>query len=570
MSDVNREFESFAIKFLQTTKIAEDEAKALQLLQRMHQAEEDLRERGSIIYKLVATQCRDEEVGTDAPEVFLEFAGLTLVSTIVGWKYYFPLVSGSLPILKAIVRMQGSSKLRGGIPVCEDLKRVNDDVHTLGRQLNIWCIYFGRSRLERKTTIVSFVEKTLKSAINPELVLPHASTPEALRDNLSESSSKYGFAHAFWGLDEASILLEGMAKKDYMATMGGILSKLWDGSDLRMSTVGRGEVIIHSPYVTALFGTTLDTLAPYTNRHELFSQGFFNRFLFVYGERENYKCTIVNPMDKWLQDQQLPVIDLRDEEYREREEKLINESITIVKELKWLYDQLKEEVDRQELVLVGVCADGIREEYKKLATKLDEAVRAGVLTDAFSNKVASYAASFEDYLPRLIGLHAVAILRKESDFVPLADSSHLWAAFKNWLWSVYSLFKLTSEALMLTESARAENEMLWLNRIVEYIREHGETITLKDGKVVKAVTKRKIHNDVFKRRKSLGADFLQRVLVRGVEEGQLIIVMAVSGIRSDEVEWIEDTTHWRREWLRNRHRIAVEIHTPSQNGDQQC
>ena len=196
---------------------------------------------------------------TDAPDEFIEAAALFLISTAVGRNFQFM----SLP----------------DTPI---FKQSLDPMQTSGRLLNLWFVLIGRSRITRKSTVISRCTELIE-IVDEELILPTDFTPQALIKVMSEKM-RNNETKCVWIHDEISGFFEQLKRSDFMVATDAILSKIYDGSAYVRSTIGRGREAIVNPYLTVLVASTeyLPTLFDEVRLR----QGFLNRFIYVLGRRK--------------------------------------------------------------------------------------------------------------------------------------------------------------------------------------------------------------------------------------------------------------------------------------------
>jgi len=194
---------------------------------------------------------------TDAPSEFQEAAALFLVSTFVGKNFVFL----SLPEAPLFNR-----STTGGFG---------------GKNLNVWFVLIGKSRVSRKSTVVSRAEEII-DMIDASLKLPIDFTPQALVQVMKRMSDGK-ITRAGWVNDECSGFFEQLRKTDFMVTADTVMSRMYDGRSYKRTTVGRGEERVDEPYLTILISST-EHLPGLFDVGRI-RQGFLNRFIYVPGKR---------------------------------------------------------------------------------------------------------------------------------------------------------------------------------------------------------------------------------------------------------------------------------------------
>jgi len=197
---------------------------------------------------------------TDSPEAFKEATALYLISTCVGRR----ITLLSLPESRFF-----DDGLQGGN----------------GKLLNLWFILIGKTRISRKSTIVGRAEEFIRQ-IDSQILLPQDFTPQSLITNLNEKTVN-NETRASWIHDEVSGFFELLNKGDYMVSTDTVLSRIYDGRSYYRSTVTRGNEDVINPYLTILVAST-DTLPSLFNER-MIGQGFLNRFIYIHGQRTEYR-----------------------------------------------------------------------------------------------------------------------------------------------------------------------------------------------------------------------------------------------------------------------------------------
>jgi len=146
-----------------------------------------------------------------------------------------------------------------------------------GKKLNLWFCLIGKSRISRKSTVLSKAEEYIKY-IDKNLLLPKDFTPESAIRDMSKKK-KGDSVVCTWIHDEVSGFFQAVRKKDYMITTDTLLSRIYDGRDYEKETISRGREVIKDPYLTMLVSSTEYLPTIFIEDH--LRQGFLNRFIFV-------------------------------------------------------------------------------------------------------------------------------------------------------------------------------------------------------------------------------------------------------------------------------------------------
>jgi hypothetical protein len=212
---------------------------------------------------------------TDAPEEFQEAAALFLLSTAIGRNWVFRSVSDT-PIFDV------NSQFKGKL-------------------LNLWFIIIGKSRITRKTRVITNIESAVIQALGQNRILSEDYTPESLIAAMAKKSTSFitgeHIVVCCWIRDEIGGFFQQLKKREsYMSTTDSLLSKIYDGTTYTRETTGRGREIIPNPYLTCFLASTTHLPTLFTEGQIEF--GFLNRFIFIVGKRTERKPLRGNPLDE--------------------------------------------------------------------------------------------------------------------------------------------------------------------------------------------------------------------------------------------------------------------------------
>ena len=169
---------------------------------------------------------------TDASPIYHVSGFLTVLSTVVGRRIYSPL---------------------------------------LRQHSNLFFLNLGPSTYFRKTTAQNIAVKLIEG-INSDFLIAGDFSPESLMKVLSKQDKKSSLLY----VDEASALLSKMKTRDYMAAAKEILTKLYDGDNIKRVLMNH-EYSVKDPYLTCLWGTTIDRVVTHLSSEDVYS-GFLIRF----------------------------------------------------------------------------------------------------------------------------------------------------------------------------------------------------------------------------------------------------------------------------------------------------
>lgn len=144
---------------------------------------------------------------------------------------------------------------------------------------NLWFMILADTTLTRKTTAMDLAMDIL-TEIDPDIVLATDGSIEGL---LTSISMRPGRPSLFLR-DEFSGLLEAMSKKEYMAGMAEMLTKMYDGK--HQKRVLRKETIeVRDPILILFAGGIKDRVESLLG-YELVASGFIPRFIMVSAESD--------------------------------------------------------------------------------------------------------------------------------------------------------------------------------------------------------------------------------------------------------------------------------------------
>lgn len=173
-----------------------------------------------------------------------------------------------------------------------------------GKLLNVWFVILGKSRITRKTHVLSNIESAIKKTQGAAHLLSEDHTPEALIHEMAQKSSKFEKTSkqkthdtpVVWLCDEVAGLFQKLNKKEsYMASIEALLSKIYDGRTFSRTTRASGVDLIQNPYLTVFLAST--NYLPTLFQEAQVRFGFLNRFVFVKAKRKNRKALRTTPLN---------------------------------------------------------------------------------------------------------------------------------------------------------------------------------------------------------------------------------------------------------------------------------
>jgi ribosomal protein S25 len=151
---------------------------------------------------------------------------------------------------------------------------------------NLWFMILADTTLTRKTTAMDLA-MDLVTEIDPEIVMATDGSIEGLLSVLAVRPNK----PSVFLRDEFSGLLEQMTKKDYMAGMPELLTKLYDGK-MQKRLLRKETIEVQNPRLLIFAGGIKDKVTSLLTFEQV-SSGFMPRFIFITAESD---LTRVKPL----------------------------------------------------------------------------------------------------------------------------------------------------------------------------------------------------------------------------------------------------------------------------------
>jgi hypothetical protein len=153
---------------------------------------------------------------------------------------------------------------------------------------NLWFMILADTTLTRKSTAMD-IAMDLVMEIDPDVVLATDGSIEGLLTALSMRPGQPGV----FLRDEFSGLLEQMTKKDYMAGMPELLTKLYDGK-MQKRILRKETIEVKDPILLLFAGGIKDKITSLLT-YEQVSSGFMPRFVFITAESDITKVKPLGP-----------------------------------------------------------------------------------------------------------------------------------------------------------------------------------------------------------------------------------------------------------------------------------
>jgi hypothetical protein len=154
--------------------------------------------------------------------------------------------------------------------------------------LNLWFMILADTTLTRKSTAMDLAADLVED-IDPDVKLATDGSIEGLMQSLSGRAGRPSMFHR----DEVTGLIESMTKKDYLAGMAEMFTKLYDGKSQKR--VLRKEIIsVRNPVVIFFAGGIKDRLTSILTPEQI-SSGFMPRFIFITAQSDPSKVKPIGP-----------------------------------------------------------------------------------------------------------------------------------------------------------------------------------------------------------------------------------------------------------------------------------
>ena len=155
---------------------------------------------------------------------------------------------------------------------------------------NVWFMILADTTLTRKSTAMDIAMDLLMDAENGEDAI--MATDGSIEGLLSALSMRPGKPSIFLR-DEFSGLIEQMTKKDYMAGMPELLTKLYDGK-LQKRILRKETIEVRDPRLIVFAGGIKNKITGLLS-HEHVSSGFMPRFIFITAESDIKRLKPIGP-----------------------------------------------------------------------------------------------------------------------------------------------------------------------------------------------------------------------------------------------------------------------------------
>lgn len=244
---------------------------------------------------------------------------------------------------------------------------------------NLWFMILADTTLTRKSTSMD-IAMDLAMEVDDDILM---ATDGSLEGMLSSLSVRPGRPSVFLR-DEFSGLLEQMTKKDYMAGMPELLTKLYDGK--MQKRILRKEVIeVRDPRLIFFAGGIKNKVTSLLNVEHV-SSGFMPRFVFITAESDISKLKPIGPPTTQIMGNKDAILDeLRDAvEYYNRMQTLHIAKLKTSIEQKVVYEaKLTDEAwVRYNQLESGLLEIGLRSDKPEVMTPVGDRLAKSILKAA--------------------------------------------------------------------------------------------------------------------------------------------------------------------------------------------
>lgn len=166
---------------------------------------------------------------------------------------------------------------------------------------NLWFMILADTTLTRKTTSMDIAMDILEE-VDPSTILATDGSIEGMFTSLSLRPKK----PSIFLRDEFSGLIESMAKKDYMAGMPEMLTKLYDGK-LQKRLLRKEVIEVRDPRLI-IFGGGIKNRVTSAVTFEHVASGFLPRFIFITAESDVTRIKPLGPPTSKISNERLNII----------------------------------------------------------------------------------------------------------------------------------------------------------------------------------------------------------------------------------------------------------------------
>lgn len=166
---------------------------------------------------------------------------------------------------------------------------------------NLWFMILADTTLTRKTTSMDIAMDLLEQ-VDPDAVMATDGSIEGMFSNLALRPRQ----PSIFLRDEFSGLIEAMTKKDYMAGMPEMLTKLYDGK-LQKRLLRKEVIEVRDPRLV-IFGGGIKNKVTSSVTYEHISSGFLPRFVFITAESDVTRIKPLGPPTKLVNSQRAEIL----------------------------------------------------------------------------------------------------------------------------------------------------------------------------------------------------------------------------------------------------------------------
>jgi hypothetical protein len=154
---------------------------------------------------------------------------------------------------------------------------------------NLWALVLGESTLTRKTTAMDMAMDLIMD-VDRNLLLTSDASAEGL---LSALSTRPKMVSIFYR-DEVTGFFDAINRKEYLASMPEIMTKMYDVPKYMPRTLRKETFIVAEPIFIFFGGGVPDKMFQLVHEH-YFTSGFMPRFLIMHGEADPSRIRPIGP-----------------------------------------------------------------------------------------------------------------------------------------------------------------------------------------------------------------------------------------------------------------------------------
>jgi len=243
---------------------------------------------------------------------------------------------------------------------------------------NLWFMLLADTTLTRKSTAIDLAAE-LVDEVDPEILLATDGSVEGLLQALETRPGR----PSLFLKDEFSGLIDAMTRKDYMAGMAEMLTKLYDGKTMKR-VLKRETVTVREPCLLIFGGGIKDRVQSMLTLDHV-SSGFIPRFIFLTAESDVSKLQPLGPpTDQNMSDRYdlLSDLQLLRARYISSEEVIVAGKLVSVSEMRWLAQLTEDAWERYHKLESLLLYAGVNHDQPDIMTPVYDRLSKSILKAA--------------------------------------------------------------------------------------------------------------------------------------------------------------------------------------------